>query len=227
MSGGSWLLILHILLLVAWLGIDVGVFTSSFVMRRPQMSTEARLAVRGLMVSLDLAPRLSLILMIPVGLGLSRVTGWGMTEVADWVFWIVAALGIAWAAVSVVSYRRSGLAGSPPRWVGAFSTVDQVLRGVASVFFLTTGVWSLVADGPWNGGWLAWKAVLFGVIIALGLQIRRAAGRYRPALAQLLEKGETPQRLALVNQRIRGVYPPVLAVWGLLVVMVILAVVRP
>lgn len=225
MSGGSALLVLHILLVVAWLGIDVGVFTSSFVMRRPGMSAEARTAVRGLMLSLDLAPRVSLILMIPVALGLSRVTGWGLAGVPAPLFWSVGLLGAAWAGFSVVSVRRSGLAA--PSWVAAFSVADRALRAVASVFFLVTGVWSLVGPGPWNGVWVAWKAALFGVIIALGLWIRRAAGRYRPALSELLEKGESPERLAAVNRRIRGVYPPVLAVWVLLVVMVILAVARP
>lgn len=226
MSGASALLILHLLLLVAWLGIDVGVFTSSFVMRRPGMSTETRLAVRRLMLSLDLAPRLSLILMIPVALGLSRATGWGLANVPEWVFWAAGLLGAVWSGVSVVSVRR-GIRGSTPVWGPGFSQLDQILRAVASLFFLLTGVMSLAGDGPWLGRWLAWKATLFGVIIILGLWIRRAAGKYRPAFTELLEKGESPQRLMEVNRRIRGVYPPVLGVWCLLVVMVILAVTRP
>ncbi len=226
MSGPSLLLILHILLLVAWLGIDVGVFTSSFVMRRPGLSTQTRTTVRRLMLSLDLAPRLSLILMIPVALGLSRATGWGWADIDESVFWIVGLLGAVWAGLSVVSVRR-GIVGSVPNWVNRFSSLDQGLRGLASLFFLISGLWSLMGDGPWLAGWVAWKSTLFGVIISLGLLIRRAAGRYRPALLELLEQGESPQRLALVNRRIRGVYPLVLAVWVLLVAMVILAVVRP
>jgi len=110
MSGASALLILHLLLLVAWLGIDVGVFTSSFVMRRPGMSTETRVVVRRLMLSLDIAPRVSLILMIPVALGLSRSTGWGLTSTPDWLFWTLGVLGAVWAWASVVSARR-GVAG--------------------------------------------------------------------------------------------------------------------
>lgn len=226
MNGASALLILHLLLLVAWLGIDVGVFTSSFVMRRPGMSTETRITVRRLMLSLDLAPRVSLILMIPVALGLSRATGWGLSETPDWLLWAVGLFGAVWAGVSAWSVRR-GIQGSTPDWAPTFSRLDQALRVLASLFFLITGVWSLIGAGPWLGDWLAWKATLFGTIIALGLWIRRAAGRYRPALTELLEKGESPQRMMEVNRRIRGVYPPVLAVWCLLIVMVILAVTRP
>lgn len=227
MSGGSVLLILHILLLVAWLGIDVGVFTSSFVMRRPGLSTETRIALRRLMVSLDLAPRVSLILMIPVAVGLSRATGWGLGGVPEWILWATGLLGAIWAGMTVVSVRRLGLNESPPPWVRAFGSLDQALRAVASLFFFATGVLSLTGAGPWLGVWVAWKSTLFGLIIAVGLWIRVAARRYRPALAELLDKGESPPRLMQVNRRIRGVYPPVLLVWCLLIVMVILAVTKP
>ncbi len=221
------LLTIHILLLVAWLGIDVGVFASSFVMRRPNMTTETRLAVRGLMRNLDLAPRISLILMIPVALLLTRSTGWGLTAVSESVLWLVAVAATAWAGFSVVSFRATGPTGSAPDWAARFARLDWGLRAAASVFFVITGMHSLTGSGIWGAGWIAWKATLFGAIIAMGLWIRVAAKAYHPALAELLHEGETPERLAAVNQKIRGVYPPVLMIWATLIVMVILAVYRP
>lgn len=227
MHSAPALLILHILLLVAWLGIDVGVFSSSFVMRRPNMSTETRLTVRRIMRSLDLAPRVSLILMIPVALALTHATGFGLNGVPDWLLWLVGVGGLTWAGVSVVSFRATGPTGTAPEWAASFARVDGGLRGAASAFFLATGVWSLVGDGPWNAPWVAWKAAIFGAIIAMGLWIRVAARRYHPALADLLENGESEERLARVNEKIRGVYPPVLLIWSSLVLMTVLAVVRP
>jgi hypothetical protein len=221
------LLVVHILLTVAWLGVDVGVFTSSFVMRRPNMTTETRLTVRSIMRNLDLAPRLSLILMIPVAVGLSHQTGWGLQDTPEWVIWVVFGAGIVWAGASVAAFRATGPTGRAPSWAARFAMADGLLRGVASAFFLVTGIWSLVGDGPWHVDWLAWKASLFGSIIAFGLWIRVAARRYHPALAELLEEGETPERLARLNRDIRGVYPPVLLIWSLLVVMIVLAVARP
>ena len=221
------LLIAHILLIISWLGIDVGVFSSSFVMRRPNMSTETRLTVRGIMRWLDLAPRLSLILMVPVSVGLARSSGWGLTGTEEWVIWIVFIGGVAWAAGSVWAFRATGPTGRSARGPAMFGRLDGGLRAVASGFFLLTGIWSLAGDGPWNVSWLAWKAILFGLIIAFGLWIRVAARRYHPALHDLLENGESPERLARLNRDIRGVYPPVLAIWSMLIVMVVLAVVRP
>jgi hypothetical protein len=76
-TGTEALLVVHILLLVAWLGVDVGVFYTSFVLRREGLATETRRQVRRIMVTLDVSPRISLILMIPVGLGLAYLTGLG------------------------------------------------------------------------------------------------------------------------------------------------------
>ncbi len=92
---------------------------------------------------------------------------------------------------------------------------------------MAAGFASVVSDGPFAPRYIGWKAMLFGVIIALGLWIRYAARRYVPHLRALLDEGESPERLAAVNRAIRPVYPGVLAVWGTLVAIVAIAVVKP
>lgn len=230
MSFHDLLLIVHILLLVAWLGIDVGVFYSSFVMRRPGLSIDARRQVRKVMVTLDLAPRISLILMIPSGLGLAYVSGFGFAgfdrTITASVLWLVTAGAIAWVVATVWAFRARQ-ADPAPRGVAGFDRVDWWSRAIASLAFLAMGISSLLGYGPFPARWLAWKVLLFGLIVAAGLWIRLAARRYRPALAQLLEHGESPERLAAVNRTIRGVYPAVLSVWTGLIIIVVLAVVRP
>lgn len=228
--GRDLLLILHLLLLVAWLGIDVGVFYSSFVIRRPGLSTATRRQIRHVMVTLDLAPRVSLILMAPVGLGLAYLTRLGffrydsaLMESVLWAFAVVAAL---WAlGTIVVFFKRRTDPGSPG--VSAFDRFDWTARLVVAAGFLWIGLWSLTGEGPLAPDWLSWKATLFGAVVLAGLWIRAAARRYRPALVSLLENGETAERLAAVNRTMRGVYPAVLTVWSGLVVMVVLSVVRP
>jgi hypothetical protein len=230
MSGRDVLLVLHILLLVAWLGIDVGVFYSSFVMRRPGLSTETRVHLRHVMVTLDLAPRLSLILMVPVGLWLAHLTGLGFsasddTQVAA-MLWLIAAVALVWAALTVWAFRTRRVSPGVPSLTW-FDRADWMGRVVLAAAFLTMGTWSLLGDGPLAPVWLSWKATLFGLIVAAGLWIRVAARRYRRPLTILLEDGESPDRLAAVNQSILGVYPAVLAVWSGLVIMVVLSVARP
>jgi len=55
--------------------------------------------------------------------------------------------------------------------------LDGIVRGGAALFFIVSGAWSLVGGGLWAVDWVAWKATLFGVIIAFGLWIRVAARR--------------------------------------------------
>lgn len=230
MIARNLLLVLHLLLIVAWLGIDVGVFYSSFVMRRPGLSSEARREVRRVMVTLDLAPRISLILMIPSGLGLAYVSGLGFgtldTGPTVAAMWLIGAIAVAWAISTSWAFKARQTEAPPPS-VTIFDRVDWWLRLVVAIAFVALGIASLTGGQPFGPMWLAWKSTIFGAIVAAGLWIRVAARRYRPALANLLTLGESPQRLAAVNQSIRGVYPAVLAVWSGIGVMIILAVFRP
>jgi len=227
MHASPVLLALHILFVVAWLGVDVGVFMSSFVIRRPGLSTETRLTVRQIMRSLDLAPRLSLILMIPTSLSLTAATGWGLRDLSQSTIWAVAVLALVWSALTVVLFRVTTPYGTAPSWASGIVVGDSSLRAIAAAFFIVTGVISLGGGGFWYVSWVAWKAIMFGAIIAMGLWIRVAVRHYHPALVELLKEGETPERLRQLNLRIRGVYPPVLLIWGTLVAMVFVATIRP
>lgn len=228
--GHDLLLVAHILLIVSWLGIDVGVFYSSFVMRRPGLSTDARTQVRHVMTTLDLAPRISLILMAPVGLGLAYLTRFGFFRydagLMVALLWAFAVVAVGWAvATAVVFFKRPALPAS--RAIGLFDRFDWYARITVAAGFLYLGISSLAGDGPLAPDWLSWKATLFGVIVLAGLWIRLAAKQYRPALLDLLDNGESPERLARVNQTIRGVYPAVLTVWAGVVAMVAISIIRP
>ena len=216
-----WLLGVHIVLVIAWLGIDVGVFTSSFVMRRPGLSAETRTTIRRLMRALDLAPRISLLLMIPVALTLARLSGWGLSNVPAWVFWLIAVVFVAMAVASVGQFMTAEWI---PTW---FGRADWWLRVLASAGFLVLGLASLTGSDWLSANWLAWKALLFGVLIALGLRIRTEVGTYAPHMDRLIQDGETPEVLADVATAIRRVYVLVVGVWSGLVIMIFIAVLRP
>ncbi len=178
------------------------------------------------MRNLDLAPRVSLILMIPVALALAEVNGFWLAAntSSEAIVTLIAVVAVAWAGLSVWSYQKRN---DPTDATRIFDKADLALRSVASALFMAAGFASVVSDGPFAPRYIGWKAMLFGVIIALGLWIRYAARRYVPHLRALLDEGESPERLAAVNRAIRPVYPGVLAVWGTLVAIVAIAVVKP
>jgi hypothetical protein len=224
------LLIVHILLLVAWLGVDVGVFTSSFFIRRRELPGLARVELRRVMRSLDLAPRVSVVLTIPVALGLAQAAGFA--SVPAWILLAVATVAVLWAGGLVWLFARTDTLGHPrfddARAAGAFAKVDLGLRLAALGFFAATGVHSLVSpDGLWQATFLSWKALLFAVTIAAGVRIRYAARPFGVALREIVERGESEAALQRMDGAMAGVYPMVLTIWGSLVMMTVLAVVRP
>ena len=181
------------------------------------------------MRGLDLAPRLSLVLMIPVGLGLADVGGYAQIPTA--VLLAVTLVGVAWCALSIWSFSRLTVLGLPrgesssAAW---FRQVDLVLRVVAVVGFGGFGIASLAgASDLFAADFVAIKAVLFATIVVAGLRIRYAAGPFSPALRSVVDQGETEEELRVMDAAMRRVYPAVLYIWVMLGIMTVIAVYRP
>lgn len=205
-------------------------FTSSFLIRGRGLPGRARVELRRLMRGLDLAPRLSMVLTIPVGLGLAHAGGLVAVPAATATLGAVTAIALAWCAAMVWAYRRVDVLGrprgAPPgRW---FPRTDLALRLAALAFFTTTAVHSLLSGGGvWAAPYLAWKALLFATTIAAGLVIRSAARPFTPALRRVVEDGPSAADLAAMDRAMRAVYPAVLYIWGCLVVITVIAVANP
>ena len=71
------LTIVHVMLFLAWLGVDTGVFYTSWRLRRAGLSAETRLELARILVALDRSPRLASLLMVPIALSLSFTGGLG------------------------------------------------------------------------------------------------------------------------------------------------------
>ena len=222
--------LVHIFLLVAWLGIDVGVFYTSIVVRRAGLSGETRLVLARLLTFLDLAPRLSLLFMVPVALGLARASGLGLDELStvamNALFWGTLAVTSIWAWALLREHHLTGAGTSGTPFQRRYRVVDKSLRGVLILFFLVTGVQSLLGSGIWEAGHVAWKAIVFAIVIAAGEWIDYAFRGFPTAFGELLEKGESPELLARFDRSITVAYPPVLLVYGGVIVMAILGVSR-
>ena len=71
----SLMVLVHILLLVFWVGTDVGVFLAAKVSERTDLSIETRSTVLSVGMVLDRLPRSALVLIIPSGLFLASYSG--------------------------------------------------------------------------------------------------------------------------------------------------------
>jgi hypothetical protein len=223
------LLVLHVLLLVSWLGVDVGVFYGSFAVVRPGLQSQTRTELRRVMRVLDLGPRLSLVLMIPVGAALAYSLGTGLRFVSGNIAAIglgaVALATLAWAAAIVREYQVLGQGGGG-RFRRYYVPVDWALRILVIAFALASASASLVGAGIWSSRTVAVKVLIFGLIVAAGMLIRVYARRYVPLLTELIREGETPERLAHVRRAMRPVRAAVLAVWTGLITIVVVSFVQ-
>lgn len=180
------LIYLHILLFVAWLGADIGVFAlGQNFRRRDAYSLETRLVLLKLLVLVDMAPRTAWALMVPVSISMSVVGGW-----ADLPAWLVGAswfVGLGWLALTWSAH----LAGQTPR--------AKVLRRVE--FYLTIALMGAYAGLAGAGvagliampGWLTLKTALFAAIFAFAIMIDAANRPVGPLLQRLICEGSRPE----------------------------------
>jgi hypothetical protein len=221
---------LHILLIVTWVGMDIGVFTSTFWIRNRKLSPETRLQIGRLAGLLDMGPRSSLILIFAVGLILTASGGWGLQlgAATPLVVGLGVALCLVWLwAVWQQRFALGALAagrelGKRTFFVHRFRVFDLHLRIALALALIAAAFLPIV-----RVAWLDWKVGLFGVIILAGVGIRLVADDFPIALGEIARNGSAPALEARLDRSLRNAYPLVLSLWGLIVVMTVLAVAKP
>lgn len=219
MSARDGLLLVHILLLVYWLGADLGQFVLSFWVRKPSLSPETRAHMAKVMLALDLGPRICLVLMLPVGFTLADNAALIDLQARDLApLWV---LSFAWLVIVVRLHM--GAQDAMPR-ARAF---DQWFRAVLALALVGLSAASLVGDGPLRADWVAFKVGIFGVLVALGLAIRIAIKPFGPALGSIIADGSTPSAESALEGSLRTARPLVIAIWVGLIAAAALGVAKP
>lgn len=195
------LTLLHALVLVYWLGGDLGAFVASFRVTDTGASPQARLAAAGLVGDVDMAPRSALILAGPTGFALAQAKDW--IEAPAWAapaLWLAA---LAWLALA----WRQHLAHATPTSLGA--RIDTGIR-VAAI-----GALAVAAFAPLPLFLRVKCALLAGAIVA-GLAIRRLLKPFGPALAGLVTGAPTPAQNAAIALSLGRARVAVLVIWTLI-----------
>lgn len=190
MNNGYHLLVLaHILLLVFWLGTDIGVFVSALWLKKRCRTAGERMLLLQLAGLLDVMPRLCSALMLPLGVTLAE-QHWGLAVSAGVLaaMWLVA---LVWCVAIVAAYRapESPLAIR----IGKVQTIGLAIGAVAAT------LWGLSLlnsnDVP---TWVAIKIALFGLVylLAIGIDVT-----FRPVIQLLVampdDGGDKAQQAAL------------------------------
>jgi hypothetical protein len=207
----------HILLFAYWLGADFGVFLGGGWMSRPGLSVVERNRIRDLVMAIDVAPRISLVLMLPVGFSLALAWGAPLPPTVLPALWSLAAVWIA--AQLWVHFAH----GHPA--IGAVLRADLVLRALVFTGMLALGIRSLGADGP-VPGWLATKFLIFAAIIGDGIVLRWISGQWRPAILKL-ESGDVARGEEMLRVRRQKAIVAALTMWLLVGAAAFIGTIKP
>lgn len=188
--------------------------------KNDKLSFETRATLLKLAGFIDLFPRISFALMLPVGLHLVTYTGiYAITATLQLIAWLVA---IAWVVLILVSYVREGSS-----LATTLGRVQNVFLIAAGLLFISLGVLSLMNAEPFAQGWFALKMLLFGCVFFAALAIDYC---FRPMFAPFMAigtEGSTPEREAAVTKAINRTLVSVLTLYFLIAAIAFLGTTKP
>jgi len=203
MTSHSVWVFFHIMLVVFSLGPDLGVYSASRYAKNARLHVEARAMLMKLGNFLDLFPRISFALFLPVGLHLTGGLGlYPVTPAILAVGWLIA---LTWIVMILMIYRNEG----NPLAIRLI-LVQTGFQFIIGAVFVAIGAKSLVTGEPLAMGWFALKMLLFGLMFWTAMAVEIA---YRPLFIpylEILEFGSTPEREILfkkyINRALTGVF---------------------
>ena len=182
----DFLVFVHILLFVFWLGADMGVAVLGHHFRKRSYSMSERLTILKLLGTIDMFPRSAWALMVPLSLSLLTVGGyWTLTTEVVLLIWL---LGFGW----LLLVWQIHLKPKNPS-ISQLKKIEFVLKLLLASFYTLLGLISLYWNDPLSEYWLATKSLLFGFIFWSAIMIDLRFRDLSPALVKLVEQGSTDE----------------------------------
>jgi hypothetical protein len=128
-----------------------------------------------LLVLVDMTPRSAWALMVPLSLSVAAAGGWW--AMPEWLLALSWVIGAVWLWLVWDAHRHD----QTPR-AARNRRIEGWIRYLLAAFYLWLGFQSLVSGAPIAAAWLAWKALLFGLIFVAAIMIDV---RFKPVGAQL------------------------------------------
>ena len=210
---------LHILLLVFWLGADVGVFICGSWIRRTDLTAAERIILLRVSAVIDLWPRVSAALMLPVGATLAQTWLPGMP-----VGWVLAAWGVAavWLGLTFAGIRLFGTAAGE-----RIQTITNVFLVALAAVCLVGGFWWLRVGEAAASPWVGWKLVLYGLVCVIAIGIDKAFKPVISGFGLLGEAGRLGEANGLITRGMNRTLLVVATLYGVLLVASLIGVTKP
>lgn len=213
------LIYVHILLMVFWIGTDIGVFLAGLQFMDPSRSIEHRSAVIKLGMVIDRFPRICFVAILPVGLQLQATAGmWALSPAVLTGAWLLSAL---WILAVIAGMRLAGTAKARP-----WHRIERVFQVACLIGLVSAGGDAL--SGHWQiPAWLAGKLIAYGAICGFVILLEYAFAPVIADFAAIASNGSTPEREASLRAGMRWTYVWVLGIYLAVLVSGYLGTVKP
>lgn len=190
----------HILLFVYWLGGDLGTYYASLYIVKDGLSKEQRSTALTIMMGVDQVPRVCMALILAPGIQLA--VSMGLFNIPEWSVVLVWMICLGWLAMVLAMHFGHGKAFTKP-----LATFDFVFRLVVIASCSSIALYSLLAEGWIIADYLAWKLLMFAVLVACGLGIRVMLKPFIPEFGLMMrngisEAGDQKMRASLARVRV-------------------------
>jgi hypothetical protein len=207
----------HILLMVFWLGTDLGVFIAGLYFLSPRLSLERRRMAIELGLVVDRFPRICFVLMLPVGLQLAFLRRLlPVSAKAMIVIWIAS---LAWMTVVIGIMRSHGTARGR-----ALQRVERVVLVCTFIVLTTTGTILWRASAP---VWLVGKLWAFASICLFAILLEISFGPSLATFTTIATHGSTAQLEEKLRRSMYWTYAWVLGIYAAVLVAGFLGTVKP
>lgn len=215
----NFVLFLHQLLLVYWIGPDIAVFIWSRSAVNPQLGPEQRVAAGRMMTAIDLVPRVCLALFLTVAGILSET--YGITH-PWWQMAGIVLLGPVWLFIVLGAWLKQGSD------VGrTLAKLDIWVRIALVVGIPVSVVYSSMTGRLEDTPWITGKLMMLAAIILLGLVMRIRLQAFFDGVDTLEADGPSPETDRRMATSLKRAQPFVYAIWLLLLWAALLGVVKP
>jgi len=214
------LLVLHVILVITWLGPDFVSWYVAWLARVPRFELPVRLQVVEILRVIDQFSRMSTILLIPTGIGLLRVSGWGLHSVPVALLWLAAAVCFIWAAANFwFTALQKSFHGLKP-----FFIADQLLRLSVAIGALVL-IGASIGSGGIDQTWLFVKVAVFAAIMLSAIVAFMLPNPFL-ILGEIIEGGSTDDRESRFTASLDKIMTIVVGINTSLVVLVIVAITK-
>ncbi len=210
----------HILLLVFWVGTDVGVFLCANVARTTKYNLDTRNALFTVLGDIDLLPRFCFALIFPSGLTL--IDAVGLYTVPMWALALAWGVGLVWVLTIWKAHFNPSAS-----FVKPFRFIQFWGQGVFGGCLVAAGIASLMSGEPVAEKWLAAKILLLGAVAFIAMAMTVVSKPFDVAYTEINVKGSTPELEAVANKSMGQTLAVVLTLYATLLVIAFIGKVKP